>query len=124
MSGLDIAVLQQQSATVAVITGEVDLSNGLRLTDEILAQMPDQSRGLVLDLAGLDYLDSAGVRSIFEIARTLELRGQQLAIVVADNPPLSSVLKVTRVNEVAALCGARDEAVELVGTATGAAGPA
>jgi len=114
MKGLDIRVRQEGPVTIATVTGEVDISNGLHLTDEILARMPDAAVALAIDLTGLAYIDSAGIRAVFEIAHTLDLRAQRLAVIVQDASPLRSVLKVTRVEEVAALCSDVDAAIELL----------
>jgi len=111
MKGLQITVTQERGVTIASVTGEVDLSNGLHLSDEVLARMPDDSLGLVIDLDALEYIDSAGVRSLFEIAHTLDLRGIRLAIAVREDSPLRSVLKVTRTDEVASLHSDRDAAI-------------
>lgn len=101
MKGLEIDVRHEESVTIAALRGEVDIANGSRLMDEILAQMPDNARGLVIDLEELSYIDSAGIRSIFEIAAILDRHGQNLAVAVAEGSPLRSVLKVTRLEEVA-----------------------
>ena len=45
--------------------------------------MRDGDRGLVLDLDGVDYLDSAGLHLLHDAARTLGARGQALRIAVA-----------------------------------------
>jgi len=50
------------------IEGEIDLAN----RDELLAQIiagAVGARRVVLDLAAVEYLDSAGVRLVFDVSR-------------------------------------------------------
>jgi anti-anti-sigma factor len=103
---------------IATISGEIDLATGSQLTDEVLAKMPDACTGLVVDLGALQYIDSAGVRSLFEIATTLDRRDQPLAMAVPEESLLRSVLKITQVEEVATICATRDEALAAVRGAT------
>lgn len=42
----------------------------------------DEGPGLVAALEGVSYLDSAGVRALFEVAAALRLRRQALAVSV------------------------------------------
>ena len=104
-------VTQEGIVTVVKLRGEIDLANGINLTDEILAKMPDSSRGLVADLTDLQYLDSAGIRMIFEIAKHLDLRDIPLAIALPESSVLRSVLKMTHVETVAAMFATADEAI-------------
>ena len=112
-----IDLTQRDATAIARITGEVDMANGYRFADEVLGKMSDEATSLVVDLTDLRYIDSAGVRSIFEIASVLEMREQSLAIVVAEGSPLRSVLKITQVEDVAVICPTVDEAIELANVA-------
>jgi stage II sporulation protein AA (anti-sigma F factor antagonist) len=109
-----IDVTQQDEIAIARVTGEVDLADGFRFTDEVLGKMADEATALVVDLMELRYIDSAGVRSIFEIASALALREQFFAIAVAEESPLRSVLKMTQVEDVAVICPSLDDALQLV----------
>lgn len=108
-----IDVTQEGTVTVAHVSGEVDMANGYRFADEILGKMADDATALVVDLCDLEYIDSAGVRSLFEIASALEMREQLLAVAVLEGSPLRGVLKVTQVEDVAVICPTRDGALEI-----------
>ena len=75
---------QRAPAVVAHVEGEIDLSN----VDEIRALLVDavghDTEHLILDLTGTTYLDSTGVRLLFELAERLQGRRQQLRLVVDD----------------------------------------
>ncbi len=60
--------------------------------------MRDSDCGLVLDLGGVDYLDSAGLHLLHDAARTLGARGQALRIAVA---PGAAVLRLLELVDIA-----------------------
>lgn len=76
---------------LARITGAIDLSNVDELGRQVERSVSNRARGLVLDLSGVTYLDSTGLRLIYRLARQLGDRQQRLRLVV---PPGSRVLRV------------------------------
>jgi anti-anti-sigma factor len=112
----DYAVAASELDGVAVVRveGEIDLANASTLAERFLAHVGDSAPGAVLDLGGVAYLDSAGVRAFFSLARRLALREQVFAVALPEHSPLWRLLKTTRAGEVAVLCHTATEAVELV----------
>ncbi len=102
---------------VIALEGEIDLANASTLAQRVLDHVPDNARGVVLDLQGTVYLDSAGIRAFFTLARYLALREQVLAVTVPAQSPVRHLLKATRANEVAELCETVDAAVDAVTSA-------
>jgi anti-anti-sigma factor len=78
---------------VAQLTGEVDLSNADDLGLLVEGSVSNAALGLVLDLTGVTYLDSTGLRLVFRLARELRDRQQQLCLVV---PPDALIWRVLR----------------------------
>lgn len=107
-----IAVTHRGTVAVAEVSGEVDMANASTFADEVLGRMGDEARSLVVDLTQLRYLDSAGVRSLFDIASTLKMREQFFAVAVLEESPLRSVLKVTHVEDVAVICPSVEQALD------------
>jgi anti-anti-sigma factor len=67
----DIASLfvwRRSGVVIAAITGEVDVSNARSLERQIGAELDGDAAGLVLDLAGLGFLDGAGVHMLYALA--------------------------------------------------------
>ena len=106
-----IAVERDEGLVLATIGGEIDPSNARALGRELTDGVPNDAMGVVLDLTGVDYLDSSGVQMVFELAERLEARQQRLAVVVPDGAPARAVLDIVSVDAIAALVGTRDEAV-------------
>ncbi len=79
--------------TVALV-GEIDLSNVTQIETGIRAAVPCTALGLVLDLSGVDYLDSTGLRLLFQLSRELRDRQQELQLVVPSRSRLRRVLEL------------------------------
>ena len=102
-------------APVARVGGEIDLANAPRLREELLAMMASDAEALVVDLGEVSYLDSAGVKALFQVARDLRQRDQALLVTMPMASPLRRVLKITGFHEVAAICDDVEAAFNLIG---------
>ena len=77
------------------VAGEVDLENAGALEQHLQDVITNRARSVVLDLGGLTYLDSAGLRALFTLANRLELLQVRLQIVLpADSPVRKAVMLV------------------------------
>lgn len=65
-------------------TGELDLTQAALLARAIDALAEAGARRLVLDLTGLDFLDSTGVDAIITRLRALRLAGGDLVVAASD----------------------------------------
>lgn len=86
---------------VVRLRGEIDLSNADALGEAAAGAVPNSAAGLVLDLSGVTYLDSTGVRLVFRLARRLGDRQQALRLVVPDGARIARVLDLSSVRTVA-----------------------
>jgi anti-anti-sigma factor len=97
----EIAIDRRASAVVARISGEVDMTNAAYVREELLVSVGNDVGALVIDLEDCRYLDSAAIEVIFDLARRLGRRRQQLRLVVPPTSPLGRVLTLTDVDSVA-----------------------
>jgi anti-anti-sigma factor len=104
-------VEQRGDVVVAQVSGEIDLSNAASVTDRLIEATPNSVAALVLDLSGTRYLDSSGVRMLFELAHRLRNRGQKLELVVPDDSNVKRVLLMTEVERVVPVSSSVDDAV-------------
>ena len=93
---------------LARLRGEVDLSNVPSVREQLLAAIPNTATAVVLDLSETDYLDSSGVRLIFELAERMRTRGQKLELVVPEESFIKRVLVLTEVQRVVPIAGSVD----------------
>jgi anti-sigma B factor antagonist len=96
---------------IAAVSGEVDGSNAAELRRAVAERVPSSARTLILDLTDTAYIDSAGVELLFELARRLSARRQELRVVVPVGSGVRRVLELCDINSVATLAGIRDEAL-------------
>ena len=81
--------------TVVVAAGELDLATAPRLEQAV--RDPATTGGhLVLDLRGLSFMDSSGVRVLITTHGAVEEAGGRLSLVVRDGDgPVSQVLRIS-----------------------------
>jgi anti-anti-sigma factor len=89
----------------------VDLSNVPSVRQRLLAAIPNTAKTVVLDLSDTDYLDSSGIRLIFELAERMRTRGQRLELVVPDGSFIRRVLVLTEVQQVVPIATSVDAAL-------------
>ena len=109
-----LALAGDHATTIATIEGEVDLSNAEALRERIAEAVPNHSLGLVVDLTSVGYLDSSGLRLLFDMARRLERRQQRIATVVPPGSPVRELLTMMGATEPLALREGLDEALSHV----------
>jgi anti-anti-sigma factor len=97
---------------VARLRGEVDLSNEATVKERLFGSVPNSAAALVLDLSETVYMDSSGVRLIFELARRLQARGQKLDLVVPEDSAVNKLLVLTEMERVVPITNSVDALLE------------
>ena len=92
---------ERGSVLIASVNGEIDGSNAGDLRLALADRLPSSASALVLDLSETNYLDSAGIHSLFELGRRLAARRQSLRLVVPTDAPMRRVLELCAVDAVA-----------------------
>ena len=100
---------------VVQIDGEVDTMRAPMLRDELRRKLDNHDIGLVVDLSEAQYLDSAGVNMMFELAEELGDRQIGLAIVVPEGGLVERVVTLVDLASVASLHRTVADAVRAVG---------
>lgn len=96
---------------VVSVDGEVDISNIHDVTKAIVEGARPAARGLILDLSRTRYLDSHGVKLIFELRSGLETRRQSLRIVVPEGSPLRRLFEIFALGDAVPLDPSREAAL-------------
>jgi rsbT antagonist protein RsbS len=79
---LRVSILTQGSYLIASIHTALDDGQLLRFQHDLIERIGAQrSRGVIIDVAALDVLDSFGSRTLRDIARMSRLRGAETVIV-------------------------------------------
>jgi anti-anti-sigma factor len=96
----------RDDALSVAVAGEIDMSNAPTVERQILEAIPNHLAEVSVDLSGLDYIDSAGLRVLFALGTRLETLQIGLVLVV---PTDSSVRRMIDVAGVAELIPIRSE---------------
>jgi anti-anti-sigma factor len=100
---------------VAVVEGEIDLSNAPGLQVEVTTAVSNTARGLLLDLSGIDFLDSSGVHMLYDIADRLATRQQRFAVVLEPGAPPRRAIELSGVEPAAWLHAEQASALSALG---------
>lgn len=92
-------MLHHGSVVVARLVGEVDLSNVDAVERTVVDSITEETHWLIVDLSETVYLDSAGVRLLFDLAVRVQAHGQQLRLVVSDATIVRRVLLLTQLDQ-------------------------
>lgn len=79
-SGFSISHTVDGDFSIAVITGQIDSNNATEIASGLRDVAARASRGLVVDLAALSYLTSAGFRVLLIVQDEVEEKGASLAL--------------------------------------------
>lgn len=93
----DVHCTEHGSAEVAALTGEIDISNTERIGRAVTQAMSNRSLALILDLSEVDFIDSAGIRLIYQLREDLRARGQALRLVIPSGSPTTEALNLAGV---------------------------
>lgn len=85
-------------ATVAVFSGEVDLSNAHEL-ERRLAERTFDAPAILLDLSALTYLDSSGVALIERVAQTALANMRPIRVVAPESSAAGRVTRLVTLHE-------------------------
>jgi anti-anti-sigma factor len=91
--------LSSAGDALIALAGELDLSGAPALDQEIeaLAERPEVER-VVIDLRGLEFLDSSGLRVVALAERRLSAAGRRL-VLVRGSETVQRVFEITRMGE-------------------------
>jgi anti-anti-sigma factor len=91
---LEQQVAQEQGVTVVALAGQLDSRTAPELEKSLLQLVAKGERELLIDLAALDYVASAGLRIFVMVGKRLAADGGRLALCAVN----ASVLKVLEVS--------------------------
>ncbi|MBD9378644.1 STAS domain-containing protein [Pseudoxanthomonas sp. 22568] len=93
---LEITLLPPgQGSQRVVVAGRLDTHTYEDLDEALAPLMTTQLHSLVLDLSQLEYISSAGIRSIFKARKTLAAHGGKV-LVVNPQPQIQKVFDVVK----------------------------
>jgi anti-anti-sigma factor len=112
---LELSVEQRDASSgqIAIVRarGEVDLGNADELAGVLHSDACMKSDGIVLDLVGVPFMDSSGLRAVLVAAGELE---PDLAVVLSPGSPVLRLFELAEVTDRVAVYPTEDEAIGAV----------
>ena len=97
------------SASGVAINGEVDVAAVPALERALEAAIETTADGFVVDLSGVEFMDSSGLLAMLN-ARGLLAREARALAVVCPGGPVRHLLEVAGVSELLVVCDSREDA--------------
>lgn len=98
MALLDVSTTQDDGSLRLVLTGELDISSAAKVEEELSRLEADRPALILLDLRGLEFMDSSGLRTIVSADSRAREEGRRLAI-VRGPAAVQRIFDVTRLDE-------------------------
>jgi anti-sigma B factor antagonist len=98
MTALELSTSDRAGGAHVVLSGELDIATAPKLEEEV-RRLEEEGRGLiVLDLRGLEFMDSSGLRALLAADTRARERGARVVLVRGDER-IQRVLRITRLDE-------------------------
>jgi len=96
MTALQITTTSPDGSPRIQLTGELDIATGPDLERALEAQLAEAATDIVLDLRGVTFIDSSGLRVVLVASRSATDAGRRLIVVPGDG----QVLRVIQLAQV------------------------
>lgn len=93
---LTIAVSRHNGSVLVRAEGEVDLDNAEQLATALRSASEEQAETIVLDLVGVPFMDSSGLKVLLIASRDL---GDRLTLAITPGSPVVTLLKLAEVHD-------------------------
>lgn len=88
---LRIEVFRDDEAAILKLSGVLDIANEPTLSQAIEGLHRDGVRSMLIDLAGIDFIDSLGIGALLRVWRGWEDRGHHIELVAPARPAVRRV---------------------------------
>jgi anti-sigma B factor antagonist len=112
----DVRSERKDKTVVAVLTGEVDMSNAASVRQQIAEAVTPDDDALLVDLSELSFIDSAGLHALIELGTVLDERRQQLFLCVPHGSAIERAIEIIGLPRAISVHSDRDAAMEAART--------
>lgn len=113
VTGLEIASTERSGCCVLTVSGELELADARRL-ELALIQHASVETPLVLDLTGVQFMDSAGLYVVLRTHHEFKQAGQRL--IAVPSPGVMRVFELAGVQHVLPTCPSVADALAVLGS--------
>ena len=108
---LELSTRPFGARALVTVGGEVDLETASQLGDQALAALREVSPHLVLDMSGVTFMDSTGLKVLLSVQHRADLAHGSLAV-VGTTRPVRRILELTGLADAFALYDTLDDVPE------------
>ena len=112
-AGVEIQVDQFKGVLIISISGEIKGLDGREFHRAIFQEIQGQEVPIVLDLEGLTYINSTGLRSILLVAKRQQESKAEFAVCSLSRP-IREVFEITCFDRIISVLDSRSEAIAAV----------
>jgi anti-anti-sigma factor len=112
----EVRIEREDKTVVAVLTGEVDMSNAASVRQEIAESVTPDDDALLVDLSELSFIDSAGLHALIELGTVLDERRQKLLLCVPHGSTTARAIEIIGLPRAVSVHSDRAEAMEAART--------
>lgn len=108
-------VRQETNSTIVAVNGSVDALTAPELSTVLTDQITSGHARLVVDLTGVEFMSSAGLRTLLGAVKEARSNGGDLRI-ISTKPGIDKVLKMSGFHNIAKVFATQAEAVSSFGS--------
>jgi anti-sigma B factor antagonist len=108
----DIRFEREDKTVLAVLTGEVDMSNATSVRQRIAEAVTPEDDAVIVDVSDLSFMDSAGLHAVIELGTILEERRQRLLLSVPHGSQIERSIEIIGLPRAVSVHSDRNEALE------------
>lgn len=112
---MNTEVQQEGKSTIVKVTGSVDALTAAELSKALIDQITEGHANLVVNLIGVEFMSSAGLRTLLGAVKEARSHGGDLRI-TSTNPGIDKVLKMSGFHNIAKVFPSQAEAVSSFGS--------
>lgn len=115
---MEIEITTEGDSSHISVTGRMDSYSSPELGERIDEELPETTKFAILNLAGLEYISSAGLRIILILQKRLKVRGGE-AVIASPTDFVKKILHISGFNSIFQIFETLDQATAYMKKQTG-----
>jgi anti-anti-sigma factor len=112
---MEVTTRQNDGVLIAELTGKLDTSTSGSIQDKLVQCVKDGETKIILNLKGLEYVSSAGLRVILIISKLLQSNQGEFRV-CSPNGIVEEVLKISGFNSLLRIFDTEKDAIDSINT--------
>jgi anti-sigma B factor antagonist len=110
----DVQFDREDGTVVAIVSGEVDMSNATSVRQQIAESVTSGDEAVIVDMTELSFMDSAGLHGVIELGTVLAERRQRFLLCVPHDSPIARAIEIVGLPQTVSVHADRAAAMEAV----------